>query len=740
MINKFKIIYTLTDEAPALATYSLLPIIHKFTKSIGIFIETRDISLASRIIANFPEYLNSTQRLSDHLIELSQLVVKMEANIIKLPNISASLPQIQAAVIELQNQGYALPNYIDDPKTKEEEEINFRYEKIKGSAVNPVLRAGNSDRRILPSVKNYARKHPHFMGKWNASSRSHVAHMLHDDFYGSEKSILIQQHGNISINFISSCGDQEPLKIHTVQPIDIIDAAVMSKHAFSNFITQQIQDAKQKKILLSLHLKASMMKISDSIMFGVVVSEFYKEVFDQYREELQIIGFNPNNGISDLYFKISKLPIIKQTEIIKAIKSLYAERPQIAMVNLEQEITNLHVPNGMIIDASMPAMIRNAGKMCGSDGKFHDTKAIIPDRSYAGVYQTVIQDCKQHGAFDPTTMGSMHNIGLMAEQAEEYGSHDKTFQISTNGTVHIIDDTGKLLLEHPVDVGDIWRMTHTKSEPIYNWVKLAIDRTRESGIPAVFWLDQSRAHDRLVTKQVRNCLKNYDTNGLDIRIMSPVDATLFSIERIRKGKDIISVTGNVLRDYLTDLFPIIELGSSSKMLSIVPLMAGGTLFETGAGGTAPNHVQQFIKENHLRWDSLGEFIALFASLERIGTFYDNRKTKILANMLDNAINKLLSANKFPSGKVGELDTRGSHFYLALFWAQALAEQNEDFSLKHHFTTFSHQLTNNEENIISDINLGQGKNVDIGGYYHPHSKLVKKIMCPSVRFSNILQLI
>ncbi|MGL9774302.1 MAG: NADP-dependent isocitrate dehydrogenase [Sodalis sp. (in: enterobacteria)] len=739
MTTTSKTIYTLTDEAPALATYSLLPIIRAFTQSLGIAIETRDISLAGRILANFPEHLQSDQRLSDHLAELGQLAVTPQANIIKLPNISASLPQLKAAIKELQAQGYGVPDYADEPKSDAEKEAKTRYNKIKGSAVNPVLREGNSDRRAPLSVKNYARKHPHRMGAWTSSSLSHVAHMQEGDFYGSEKSALIERDGNVSITLIGRDGAKQVLKVKTaVNSGEIIDAAVMSKKALSSFIAQQITDAKRQGVLLSLHLKATMMKVSDPIMFGIVVSEFYQDVLARYNDKLKTLGFDANNGIGDLYAKIKELPAEEQVEITQVIDALYTERPPLAMVNFDKGITNLHVPSDVIVDASMPAMIRDSGKMWGPDGQPHDTKAIIPDRCYAGVYQAVIEDCKRHGAFDPTTMGSVPNVGLMAQKAEEYGSHDKTFQIPTDGVVQVADEAGNVLLTHPVEAGDIWRMCQAKDAPIQDWVKLAVNRARESNTPALFWLDPARAHDARMIEKVQRYLQDFDTHGLDIRIMSPVEATRFSIDRIRAGKDTISVTGNVLRDYLTDLFPIMELGTSAKMLSIVPLMAGGGLFETGAGGSAPKHVQQFVQENHLRWDSLGEFLALAASLEHVGIRGSNSKAKVLAKTLDQATGKFLDANKSPSRRTGELDNRGSHFYLALFWALALAEQNDDPALQQQFTALARTLADNEQKIVAELNQVQGHAVDIGGYYHPNPALASKAMCPSATLNAALQ--
>ncbi|TCL04083.1 NADP-dependent isocitrate dehydrogenase [Sodalis ligni] len=739
MSTTSKIIYTLTDEAPALATYSLLPIVQAFTQSLGIAVETRDISLAGRIIANFPENLQVHQRISDHLAELGKLAVTPQANIIKLPNISASLPQLKAAIKELQEQGFAVPDYVDEPKTDAEKDAKTRYDKIKGSAVNPVLREGNSDRRAPLSVKSYARKHPHRMGPWSADSQTHVAHMTAGDFYGSEKTALIDHDGSVKIELVGKDGAVKVLKAKTaVKAAELIDASVMSKKALSSFIDEQIQDAKRRGVLLSLHLKATMMKVSDPIMFGIAVSEFFKDVLDRYADDLKSLGFSANNGIGDLYAKINALPAEKQQAIKQDIDALYARRPQLAMVNSDKGITNLHVPSDVIVDASMPAMIRDSGKMWGPDGQLHDTKAVIPDRCYADIYQVVIDDCKQHGAFDPTTLGTVPNVGLMAQQAEEYGSHDKTFQIPADGVVRVTDESGRALLEHNVEAGDIWRMCQAKDAPIRDWVKLAVTRARESNTPAVFWLDPARAHDARMIEKVQRYLKDHDTSGLDIRIMSPVEATRFSLDRIRAGKDTISVTGNVLRDYLTDLFPIMELGTSAKMLSIVPLMAGGGLFETGAGGSAPKHVQQFLQENHLRWDSLGEFLALAASLEHVGIVGNNPKAKILAKTLDQANGKFLDTNKSPSRKTGELDNRGSHFYLALYWAQALAEQNEDPALKQQFAAFAATLADNEQQIVAELNQVQGKPVDIGGYYHPDPALASQAMRPSATLNNAIK--
>ncbi|MGB3610865.1 MAG: NADP-dependent isocitrate dehydrogenase [Cellvibrio sp.] len=733
-----KIIYTETDEAPALATYSLLPIVKAFTQSAGIKVETRDISLSGRIIAAFPEYLSEDQRIGDHLAELGELANKPEANIIKLPNISASIPQLKAAIKELQGKGYKLPDYPEEPKNDAEKDVKARYDKIKGSAVNPVLREGNSDRRAPLSVKNYARKNPHKMGVWSADSKSHVAHMSSGDFYGSEKSALIAEAGSVRIELLGADGSAHVLKEKTsVQKGEIIDAAVMSKKALRSFIAQEIEDAKQKGVLFSLHLKATMMKVSDPIIFGHVVSVFYEDVLTKHADTLKPLGIDLNNGLGDLYAKIKNLPAEKQAEIEADIKALYAERPSLAMVNSDKGITNLHVPSDVIVDASMPAMIRDSGKMWNTEGKLQDAKAVIPDRCYAGVYQTVIEDCKKHGAFNPSTMGSVPNVGLMAQKAEEYGSHDKTFEIPTNGTVRVVDAAGKVLLEQIVEAGDIWRMCQVKDAPIQDWVKLAVNRARASNTPAVFWLDPARAHDALLIDKVKTYLKDHDTSGLEIHIMSPVEATQFSLDRIRQGLDTISVTGNVLRDYLTDLFPIMELGTSAKMLSIVPLMNGGGLFETGAGGSAPKHVQQFVQEGHLRWDSLGEFLALAESLDHFGNTTNNAKAKVFAKTLDQANGKFLDNNKSPGRAPGELDNRGSHFYLALYWAQALAEQNEDAELKARFAELAKTLADNEQKIVGELIAAAGKPVDIGGYYRPDRELTSKAMRPSQTFNDAL---
>ncbi|AKC79777.1 isocitrate dehydrogenase [Xanthomonas arboricola] len=733
-----KIIYTLTDEAPYLATQSLLPIIDAYTNTAGIVVETRDISLAGRILSLFPEHLSDAQKIADDLGELGELATTPEANIIKLPNISASVPQLKAAIAELQGQGYALPAYPDTPKDDAEKDVKARYDRVKGSAVNPVLREGNSDRRAPLSVKNYARKHPHRMGKWSSDSKSHVAHMDDGDFFGSEQSATVAAAGALKIEFVGNDGSSSVLKDKVaVKAGEIVDAAVLSKRALASFIDAQIADAKAKDVLFSVHLKATMMKVSDPVLFGVVVGEFYKDTLSKHAEALASVGFDPNNGIGDLYARIATLPDDQQAQIKADIQAEYAQRPALAMVNSDKGITNLHVPSDVIVDASMPAMIRDSGQMWNAEGKLQDTKAVIPDRCYADVYQAVIDDCKAHGAFDPSTMGSVPNVGLMAQKAEEYGSHDKTFQIAAAGTVKVTDDTGATVFEHAVEAGDLWRMCQVKDAPIQDWVKLAVERARLSQTPAVFWLDKARAHDAQVIAKVETYLKDHDTNGLDIRILPPVEATTFSLERIRKGQDTISVTGNVLRDYLTDLFPILELGTSAKMLSIVPLMAGGGLFETGAGGSAPKHVQQFVEQNSLRWDSLGEFLALAASLEHLGNRYDNPSATVLAKALDVANGQFLDNNKSPARKVGELDNRGSHFYLAMYWAQALAAQTEDTALQAKFAPLAKALTENEATIVAELNGAQGKPVEIGGYYHPDLAKVSEAMRPSKTFNGVL---
>ncbi|MDH5822576.1 NADP-dependent isocitrate dehydrogenase [Luteimonas sp. RD2P54] len=733
-----KIIYTLTDEAPYLATQSLLPIVSAFAATAGVAVETRDISLAGRIIAQFPERLTAEQRIGDHLAELGELATTPEANIVKLPNISASEPQLKAAIRELQGQGYDLPDYPDAPSSDGERDIRNRYDRVKGSAVNPVLREGNSDRRAPASVKRYARKHPHRMGKWSADSKTHVAHMADGDFYASERSATLERAGSLRIELHRADGERTVLKDAVkVQAGEIVDAAVMRRSALSAFVDAQIEDAKARGVLFSLHLKATMMKVSDPIVFGVVVERFYREVLEKHAAALAEVGFDGDNGIGDLYAKLDRLPEATRDAIRADIDALYMQRPRLAMVNSDKGITNLHVPSDVIVDASMPAMIRDSGRMWNADGELQDTKAVIPDRSYAGVYQAVIDDCRANGAFDPATMGSVPNVGLMAQKAEEYGSHDKTFRIPAEGTVRVTDQDGAVVFEHAVETGDIWRMCQTRDAPVRDWVRLAVERARLSATPAVFWLDPARAHDGQVIAKVETYLKDHDTGGLDIRILDPVAATTFSLERIRRGEDTISVTGNVLRDYLTDLFPILELGTSAKMLSVVPLMAGGGLFETGAGGSAPKHVQQFVEENHLRWDSLGEFLALAASFEHLAGRHDNAAAGVLARALDRANGMFLDGNKSPSRRVGELDNRGSHFFLALYWAQALAAQEEDAALQGTFAPLAATLAASEAKIVEELNAVQGKAVDIGGYYHPDLERVARAMRPSATFNAAL---
>ena len=737
-MTSHKIIFTMVDEAPALATYSLLPIVQAFTRAAGVAVETRDISLAGRILANFPEHLTASQKIADELTELGQLTLKPEANIIKLPNISATPPQLKAAIKELQSLGFNVPDYPEDPQNDAEKAIKARYSKVLGSAVNPVLREGNSDRRAALSVKRFAQKHPHKMGAWSTDSKTHVAHMNTGDFYGSEKSVTVSEAGNVRIEFVSSDGKTTVLKEKTTLLTgEVIDACVMNRRALRAFYEEQMEDAKKQGVLLSLHLKATMMKISDPIMFGHAVTVYFKDVFEKHAAVIKELGVNVNNGLGDLYAKIAKLPEAKRSEIEAGIQATYKTRPELAMVNSDKGITNLHVPSDIIVDASMPAMIRDSGKMWGVDGKLHDTKALIPDRCYARIYQVVIADCKKHGAFDPKTMGSVPNVGLMAQQAEEYGSHDKTFQMAGNGTVRVVDASGKTLLEQKVEQGDIFRMCQAKDAPIQDWVKLAVARVRATGAPAVFWLDKSRAHDAQIIQKVERYLKDHDTNGMDIRIMTPEEAIQLSIERIRAGKDTISVTGNVLRDYLTDLFPILELGTSAKMLSIVPLMSGGGMFETGAGGSAPKHVQQFQQEGYLRWDSLGEFLALGASLEHLGQKFNNAKAQVLAETLDQANSRILENNKSPARKVGEIDNRGSHFYLALYWAQALAAQTRDKDIQARFTTLAKTLADNEAKINAELIAAQGKPVDMGGYYHPDFEKTAKAMRPSATLNAAL---
>jgi isocitrate dehydrogenase len=732
------IYWTKVDEAPALATYSLLPIVQAFTKAAGVTVETRDISLAGRILATFPESLTESQKVPDGLGALGELATKPEANIIKLPNISASQPQLKEAIAELQANGYNIPNFPDAPQNDAEKEIKARYGKVLGSAVNPVLREGNSDRRAAASVKQFARKNPHKMGAWSADSKTHVAHMDGGDFYGSEKSTTVAEAGTVRIEFVGEDGKATVLKEKTaLKAAEIIDASVMSRRALREFYEAQMQDAKQQGVLLSLHLKATMMKISDPIMFGHAVSVFFKDVFEKHAAVIKELGVNVNNGFGDLLAKIATLPEAQKAAIEADIQACYKARPDVAMVDSDKGITNLNVPNSVIVDASMPAMIRESGKMWGPDGKLHDTKALIPDRCYAGIYQATIDDCKKHGAFDPKTMGSVPNVGLMAQKAEEYGSHDKTFEMAASGTVRVVDAAGKTLIEQKVEQGDIFRMCQVKDAPIQDWVKLAVSRARLSNTPAVFWLDKSRAHDAQLIQKVERYLKDHDTNGLEISIMTPEEATRYSLERIRAGKDTISVTGNVLRDYLTDLFPILELGSSSKMLSIVPLMNGGGLFETGAGGSAPKHVQQFQEEGYLRWDSLGEYLALGVSLEHLSQKFDNPKAQVLAEALDQANGKILDNNKSPSRKVGELDNRGSHFYLALYWAQALAEQTKDKDVQARFAPLAKALTDNEAKINAELISAQGKPVDMGGYYLPDFDKTSKAMRPSATFNAAL---
>ncbi len=736
-----KIIYTKTDEAPMLATYSFLPIINAFTKAAGVSVELRDISLARRILAVFPEYLTAQQKQSDALSELGELAKTPEANIIKLPNISASVPQLKAAIKELQSQGFKLPEYPEDPKDDKEKEIKARYDKVKGSAVNPVLREGNSDRRAPLSVKAYARKHPHKMGAWSSDSKTHVVHMKSGDFRSNEKSLTLDAATDARIEFVGQDGKTTVLKPKVaLQAGEVIDATFMSRRALRQFIEEQIEDAKKQGLLFSIHLKATMMKVSDPKIFGHAVSVFFKDVFEKHAATFQKLGVDPDNGLGDLYAKIKALPDDQRKAIEADIQEVYKKRPPMAMVNSDKGITNLHVPSDIIIDASMPPVIRDSGKMWGPDGKLADTKCVIPDASYAPVYHEVVEFCKKHGAFDPRTMGSVPNVGLMAQAAEEYGSHDKTFKAPGNGTIRVVDVSGKTLLEHKVEEGDIWRMCQVKDAPIQDWVKLAVNRAKATGAPSIFWLDKTRAHDAELIKKISRYLPNYDTKGLDIRIMSPAEATRFSLERMKEGKDTISVTGNVLRDYLTDLFPILEIGTSAKMLSIVPLLNGGGLFETGAGGSAPKHVQQFQEEGYLRWDSLGEFLALAASLEHLAKASNNQTAKILADTLDQANAKFLESNKSPARKVGEIDNRGSHFYLALYWAQALAEQTQDKNLQARFAKIAKDLADNEAKITAELLGAQGKPVDMGGYYHPDDEKTTKAMRPSPTLNAIVDAI
>ncbi|MCF6767052.1 NADP-dependent isocitrate dehydrogenase [Thiotrichales bacterium 19S11-10] len=738
-MSNSKIIYTYTDEAPFLATYSLLPIVKAFTKTAGIDIETKDISLAGRILAHFPEYLTKEQKQSDALAELGKLAKTPEANIIKLPNISASIPQLTSAIKELQSQGYAIPDYPMDAQSDEEKEIKSRYAKVLGSAVNPVLREGNSDRRVADAVKQYAKKHPHSMGQWDKNSKSHVAYMQSGDFYGSEQSVTIESATEVKIQLETDAGNTIILKDNfALTEGEVIDSAVMSKQKLIEFFENEIVDAKKQDILLSLHLKATMMKVSDPIMFGHCVKTYFKDVFEKHADTFFKLGINPNNGLGDIYNKIQNLDKETRQAIENDINTIYQKNPTLAMVNSDKGITNLHVPSDVIIDASMPAAIRSSGKMWDENGQLEDMKAMIPDRSYARIYQEVIQFCKENGAFDVTTMGNVSNVGLMAQKAEEYGSHDKTFEISHNGHVAIVNSQGQTLMKQKVQSGDIFRMCQTKDIAVKDWVKLAINRAKISGNPAIFWLDENRAHDANLITKVNQYLKEYDINGLEIKILAPVEAMRYTLKRVKQGQDTISVTGNVLRDYLTDLFPILELGTSAKMLSIVPLLAGGGLFETGAGGSAPKHVQQLLEENYLRWDSLGEFLALAVSIEDLALKTNSNDAKILAECLNQANARILDNNKSPQRKLGTIDNRGSHFYLALYWADALANQNESDRLKTIFMPVAHNLQNMEKSIIEELNAVQGNQSDIGGYYHPDHQKIEKIMRPSKIFNEIIE--
>jgi isocitrate dehydrogenase len=733
-----KIIYTYTDEAPALATYSLLPIIQAFTRAAGVVVETRDISLAGRILATFSDRLPPDRRQSDDLAELGQLAKTPEANIIKLPNISASIPQLKGAIKELQQQGYPVPDYPEDPQNDEEKALKAAYAKVLGSAVNPVLREGNSDRRVATSVKEYAKRHPHSMGAWSKDSKSHVSHMTRGDFYANELATVVNATGKLRIELTDESGKSTVLKDGVaVTEGDVIAATLMSRRALTEFFATQIEDAKARGVLLSLHLKATMMKVSDPIMFGHAVRAYYKDVFDKHAKTFEELGVDPDNGIGDVYAKIQRLPADKRAEIEADIQAVYARRPPLAMVDSSKGITNLHVPSDVIIDASMPAAIRSSGQMWGPDGKLHDMKAMIPDRSYAGIYQATLDDCREHGAFNVPTMGTVSNVGLMAQAAEEYGSHDKTFEIPVAGTVRVVDGSGRALFEHQVEPGDIWRMCRTRDLPIRDWVKLAVTRARATGHTAIFWLDESRAYDRHVIDKAKQYLKDHDISGLDIQILNPVDAIRATLKRVRAGQDTISVTGNVLRDYLTDLFPILELGTSAKMLSIVPLLDGGGLYETGAGGSAPKHVQQFQQENYLRWDSLGEFLALAVSIEDLGTKTGNARAQIVADALDKANGKILDNDKSPQRKVGELDNRGSHFYLAMYWARALANQTRDQELSATFTPIAQQLEQQEQTIVTELNGVQGRPVEIGGYYHPDPNKPAAAMRPSPTLNRIV---
>lgn len=735
--SKAKIVYTLTDEAPALATRSLLPILETFAKPAGIDFETSDISLAARILATFPDYLEEDQRVPDALAQLGEFTKDPNANIIKLPNISASVPQLNAAIKELNAQGYKVPEYTEEPKTDEEKDVKARYAKVLGSAVNPVLREGNSDRRAPAAVKAFARKHPHSMGEWSADSKTHVAHMEDGDFYSAEQSVTLENDTTAQIVFENAKGEKTILKSELpLMAGEVLDSTFMSKKALLKFFDEQIEDCKKNDIMFSVHLKATMMKVSDPVIFGYAVKSFYKELFEKYGDLFEELGVTANNGVSSVEEKIQQLPEDKQNEIKQDLAKIYEDRPEIAMVDSDNGITNLHVPSDVIVDASMPAMIRSSGKMWDSEGGMRDTKAVLPDRSYATIYQETIDFCKKHGAFDPTTMGTVPNVGLMAQKAEEYGSHDKTFILKEAGTVRVIADD-KVLMEHQVEEGDIWRACQTKDIPIRDWVKLAVNRSRASGMPAIFWLDSKRAHDAELIKKVEAYLKEHDTDGLDIRIMAPVEAINFTMERMIRGEDTISVTGNVLRDYLTDLFPILELGTSAKMLSIVPLLNGGGLYETGAGGSAPKHVQQLVKENHLRWDSLGEFLAVAVSLEELGEKHDNARARLLGQTLDTAVGQLLENNESPSRKAGELDNRGSHFHLACHWAAALAEQDDDQDLKAFAAKFAEKLEADKDKILEELTVIQGKPADIGGYYHAPADKVCAVMQPSETLNKIL---
>jgi isocitrate dehydrogenase len=740
-MTQSKIIYTITDEAPALATFSLLPVVKAFTNAAGVQVETRDISLAGRILANFSDYLTDSQKVDDALQELGKLAKTPEANIIKLPNISASIPQLSDAIKELQVKGFNIPDFPADPQTDEEKVIRAQYSKVLGSAVNPVLREGNSDRRAPASVKQYARNNPHSMGAWSSESKSHVSNMSEGDFYHSEQSATMQSAGNLTIDLVLDSGEKTQLKSRIeVLNGEIIDASAMSRTALRSFLETEMADAKEKGILFSIHLKATMMKVSDPIMFGHVVSVYFKDAFEKHAALFDEMGVNPDNGLASVLDKVAELPELQRKEVEADIQACYDSRPAIAMVDSDKGITNLHMPNDVIIDASMPAYIRSSGKMWGADGQLHDTKFVIPDTSYSRFYQQVIEDCKKNGAYDPTTMGSVSNVGLMAQKAEEYGSHDKTFKLPQAGKVQVSDESGRIYLDIAVEKGDIWRMCQAKDAPIKDWVKLAVNRAKATGNPAIFWLDSERAHDAQLIAKVNQYLPQHDTSGLDIQIMKPVDAVNFSIKRIRDGKDTISVTGNVLRDYLTDLFPILEVGTSAKMLSIVPLMNGGGLFETGAGGSAPKHVDQFVKEGHLRWDSLGEFLALSASLEHLAVHSDNSKAQVLADTLDRATGEFLLNNKSPSRKVKEIDNRGSHFYLTMYWANQIVNQTADAELASKFGELAKQLADNEAAILNELNEAQGNQVDLDGYYLPDTDKSALAMRPSETFNRILTLI